>query len=402
MNKLSSKERLLAAFDHSEVDYVPFYQKFWHRRCLANRQESWKDQFERAQKITKLGLEDTVGYEIPRKFSPEVKISRRKELSKDSSYLVQEYQTPKGTLSQIVRQTSDWPHGDNIPIFTDYVVPRGRSKKYLVESMRDVEALSCLFSQPEGRELREFEDQVNQVRHFAEANELLTESGATFTSKWLDGDSIFLGDALHWLCGFENSVILARRDPNLIHCLLDVISDWSLQAINLVTQFGGCDVIVHRGWYECFWSPQLYRTFLAPRIKKEVELTHRNGAKFCYIMTAGIMPFLEIFKEMDIDILYGVDPVQGNANLKEVKDQLRDRICIWGGVNSAVTLTGNKQGVEEAVEHAFDILAPNGGFILSAIDQLFEDTIWDNFMTMIQTWRKRANARDLRRRGLSE
>ncbi|MGD0424505.1 MAG: uroporphyrinogen decarboxylase family protein [Candidatus Bathyarchaeia archaeon] len=388
MHQLSSKERLLATINHSEVDYVPFYQKFWHRGCLADREDAWSDQFDRVRKTTRLGLEDTVGFEIPRTFSPDVKILRRKEASNDGTYLVQEYKTSKGSLSQIVRQTNDWPHGDNIPIFTDYVVPRGRSKKYLIENKEDVEALSCLFSQPDEKQLRAFEEQVNRTRGFAEENQLLTECGATFTSKWLDGDSIFLGDALHWLCGFENSVILARRNPDLMHDLLDVISDWSLQSIRLVTQLGGCDVIMHRGWYECFWSPKLYRTFLAPRIKKEVDLAHRAGAKFCYIMTYGLMPFLEILKEIGVDILYGVDPVQGNADLQKVKETLRGRICIWGGVNSAVTLTGNKQGVEKAVEEAFRILAPEGGFILAAIDQLFEDTKWDNFMTMIQTWRR--------------
>ena len=387
MNRLSSKERLLAAINHSEVDYVPFYQKFWHRKCLATRQDGWRDQFERVQRTIKLGLEDTVGFEIPRTFSPEIKISRRKETSNDGVYLLQEYHTPKGSLSQVVRQTADWPHGDNIPIFTDYVVPRGRSRKYLVENINDVEILSCLFSQP-GRQLREFEEQVIRTRSFAEEHQLLTESGATFTSQWLDGDSLFLGDALHWLCGFENSVILVRKNPELIHRLLDVIAEWTLQSIRLIAQFGGCDVIMHRGWYECFWPPALYRTFLAPRIKKEVELAHRSGAKFCYIMTYGATPFLEILKEMGVDILYGVDPVQGNVNLQRVKETLRGRICVWGGVNSAVTLTGSEQGVEKAVEEAFRILAPDGGFILAAIDQLFEDTIWKNFMTMIDTWRR--------------
>ena len=130
----------------------------------------------------------------------------------------------------------------------------------------------------------------------------------------------------------------------------------------------------------------------APRIKKEVDLTHRAGAKFCYVMTSGIMPFLGFFKEMGVDILYGVDPVQGNADLQKVKETLRGQVCIWGGVNSVVTLTGSKQGVVKAVEEAIRILEPDGGFILGAIDQLFEDTIWDNFMTMIHTWRKLTGA----------
>ena len=390
-DRLSSKQRLLSTINHSEVDHVPFCQKFWQRRYLSSQGDGWRDQFERVTKTTNLGLDDTVGFDIPRTFSPDVKITRHKEVlpGESRALLFQEYHTPKGTLKQIVTQTADWPHGDNIPLFTDYVVPRGRSKKYLVETQEDVEALSSLFSELSEIQLRKFEDHVSQVRKFASQNEVLIEYGDTLASpNWIDGDSIFLGDALGWLCGLENSVMMAAKNPDLLHALLDVISNWSLQSIRLITQFGGCDIVVHRGWYEYYWSPKLYRTFLAPRIKKEVDLAHRAGAKYGYIMTTGLLPFLNIFKEMGVDILYGVDPVQGGANLKRIKETIDERMCIWGGVNAAVTLTGNKQGVEKAVQDAITILAPDGGFILGAVDTLYEDTIWDNFLTMIQSWRK--------------
>jgi len=107
------------------------------------------------------------------------------------------------------------------------------------------------------------------------------------------------------------------------------------------------------------------------------------------------MPFLDLFKELGIDILYGVDPVQGGADLVRVKQVIGDKICIWGGVNSAVTLTGSKEGVEKAVQGAVRALAPGGGFILAAIDQLFEDTKWENFLTMIQTWRNLTGASNI-------
>ncbi len=390
----SSRERLLAAIRHSEVEYPPLYQKFWHRGCLADRTDGWKDQFERVKKTTRLGLEDTVGFSIPRTFAPEVKISRRKETipGEPSALLFQEYQTPKGTLKQIVRQTGDWPHGDNIPIFTDYVVPRVRSKKYLIETIGDVEALSSLFSNLGRTQLNNFQAQVDQVKRFAKENGVLVEVGATFTSEWVDGDSIFLADALPWLCGVENALVLARKNPDLVHKLLDIISEWTSNCIDLISQVGGCDVIMHRAWYESFWSPNLYKTFLLPRLKKEVDLVHRAGAKFCYIMCSSIMPYLEFFKEMGIDMLYGVDPVQGGADLMKLKQTIGDKVCIWGGVNSAVTLTGNKQGVEQAVEEAMRELSPRGGFILAAIDQLFEDTKWDNFVAMMETWRKLTGA----------
>jgi hypothetical protein len=48
--------------------------------------------------------------------------------------------------------------------------------------------------------------------------------------------------------------------------------------------------------------------------------------------------------------------------------------------------------VEKAVEDAVRALAPGGGFILAAIDQLFEDTKWENFTTMMETWRRLTGA----------
>jgi uroporphyrinogen decarboxylase len=87
--------------------------------------------------------------------------------------------------------------------------------------------------------------------------------------------------------------------------------------------------------------------------------------------------------------------------LKQVKNVIGDRVCIWGGVNSAITLRGKKSDVERAVEEAFRILTPGGGFILAAIDSLFEDTVWENFLTMMSTWRNLANCPDATTKGHS-
>jgi len=393
-DELPSRQRLLLAINHSQPDHVPLYLKWWSRPYLSNKDDGWRDQFERVKKTTKLGLDDTVGFEPPRAFSPDVKIKRWKEAFAGVRYplLFKEYETSRGKLKQAVYQTEDWPHGDDIPIFTDYVVPHARSRKYLIGNINDVEALSCLFCEPTEEQLEKFQEEANQARDFANEKEVLLECGGMFGdpwARWVDGIGLIGGDALAWLCGIENAIVLAYRNPDLIHRLLDIILEWNMRYIRLVSQAGGSDVIVHRGWYESLWSPKLYQTFLAPRIRKEIELVHKMRAKFCYVMTTGIIPLLGTLKEMGVDILYGVDPIQGGADLKHVKHEVGDRICLWGGVNSAITLgQGNNQTIERAVSEAVRTLAPDGGFILSAIDQLFDDTPWANILNMIRAWRK--------------
>src|SRR3990172_3981355 len=57
-----------------------------------------------------------------------------------------------------------------------------------------------------------------------------------------------------------------------------------------------------------------------------------------YIIISGIPPLLDDILDLGIDVLWGVDPLQGDADLRVVKERLGKRICIWGGINSAVTL----------------------------------------------------------------
>lgn len=114
-----------------------------------------------------------------------------------------------------------------------------------------------------------------------------------------------------------------------------------MRCIQLIQGVDGVDVFVHGAWYENahFWPPKSYVTFLAPYLREEVQAVHRVGLKFCYLITMGLMPLLDVLKDIGIDILWGVDPVQGGANLELIKKRIGDRICVWGGVNSAVTLT---------------------------------------------------------------
>jgi uroporphyrinogen-III decarboxylase len=387
---LSSRDRLLKTINHEEPDHVPMFLKWWERPYLSDKGESWANQFERADKLLSLGLEDTVGFDVPRALSDDVKVKVWKTSPEGERFplLHKEYETPKGTLQQIVRQTTDWPHGDDVPIFSDFLVPSSRSIKYLVQETKDLDALSCLFRDLNERELATLRTEAEKVREFAEKRQILVECGMWSVAGREGG--IVGADALHWLCGVENTMRKAFRDPDFIDRLLDIILGWDMRYLNALLDLGFVDVIVHRGWYENadFWSPKLYKRFLEPRIRKLIDRTHRGGAKFCYIMSMKQMPLLETMKEMGVDILYGLDPVQGGTDLALTKKLVGDRICLWGGMNSAITLNnGSPEEIRRSVKSAIQTLAVGGGFIFSSIDQVFEDTPWRNIEIMMDAWK---------------
>ena len=380
---------MLTALEGKQGNYIPC--SFMIFSALA---EKCKDQFEFIERQLELGLDTKVELpELPFRFHPKVKVTEWKEKTESGYLLYKEYQTPSGKLTSIVRKTEDWPYGDSVPLFNDYLVPR--SKKFLIEKKEDLEPLGYLFSEPTSVNLSSFRQQANKLKRFAANKDLLLCGGWTNfgSEKGIDKDGGTMGvDALMWLCGVEKALLLSMDEPETIEELLQVISNWNMKRIEVYLE-QGIDLLIKRAWYEStdLWSPSLYHQFIFPLLKKEIELVHQAGAKFGYIMTSGVMPLLDDFLELGIDVLIGVDPVQGKGtDLKLLKEKVDGRMCLWGGVNGFLTIEKDEEEeVEEAVEKSISILGPKG-FILSPVDNVRDNSekTWNNVKTMIKTWKR--------------
>jgi hypothetical protein len=388
--KYGSRERMLIALENRRSNYVPC-----SFMIFSALQEKCKDQFEFIERQLELGLDAKV--ELPEllfRFHPEVKVKEWKEKSKSGYLLHKEYQTPSGKLTSIVQKTEDWPYSNSVPLFDDYLVPR--SQKFLIEKKEDLEPLRHLFSEPSAEDVSSFREKANKLKRFAAEKGLLVSGGWRYfgSEKGIDKDGGTMGaDALMWLFGIENTLLLAMDEPETIKELLLIISKWNMKRMEVYLK-EGIDLLIKRAWYEStdLWSPSLYRKFIFPLLKKEVELVHQAGAKFGYIMTSGIMPLLDDFLELGIDVLIGVDPVQGKGtDLKLLKESLGGKICLWGGVNGFLTIEkGEEKEVQKAVEESLSILGPEG-FILSPVDNVTDNSerTWNNVKTMIKTWKRK-------------
>lgn len=63
-DEVSSRERLLTAIGHKEADHVPLYYKWWGRPFLRSPSEPFRNQFHRVDESLKMGLDDTVTFEV--------------------------------------------------------------------------------------------------------------------------------------------------------------------------------------------------------------------------------------------------------------------------------------------------------------------------------------------------
>lgn len=388
--KFSSRERMLATLESSRSDYVPC--SFMIFRTLYKK---CRDDFEFMERQLELGLDVKVELpELPIRFHPQVKTREWKVRSEKEScpLLCKEYHTPAGKLKTVVKKTGDWLYGDRVPLFDDYLIPR--SKKFLVEKKEDLEALRFLFAEPTENDIFFFRKKAAKLKNLASEKRLLVSGGwRSGMGKFNMDAGIMGGDAVMWLCGMEKAILLALDEPEFMEELLEIIHQWNMRRMEIYLD-EKIDLLIRRAWYENtdLWSPSLYRMFILPVLEKEIKLVHQAGAKFGYIMTSGVMPLLDDFLKLDIDVLIGVDPVQGKGtDLKELKEKLAGKICLWGGINGFVTIENErKKDVEKAVEEAIYLLAPGGGFILSPVDNVSDSSpsTWENVLTMIKTWKR--------------
>ena len=232
-----------------------------------------------------------------------------------------------------------------------------------------------MFAAPSAEQTAEFRQTCKTLKALADKYNLATRAGFTR-----------LADTVGWLCGGEEIAMLGLEKPNLLRRLLELISNWHLKGMETVMDIRP-DIYVQGEWYGTpFLSPSLFDDFYAPVLRKYVDLAHQGGAKFCYLGTANMMPFLGSLKKLGVDVIYAIDPIQGNWDFPKAKADLGRDVALWGGVNAYLQVVdGTEQDVEKATRYAMETLAHDGGFILSPVD---DTKVWDESIGTYADWKK--------------
>jgi hypothetical protein len=388
-NTMSSRQRMLAALDCQEPDHTPC--SFMLFNALRDSSETHASFIERQ---VAMGLDAYVQiplrppvlvndyynlHGLPVTYDPRVTIQEWVEDQPGESVpiMVKDYYTPGGVLRTEVRQTQDWPWGDHVPFLDDYLVPR--SKKFLVTEPEDLEALRYLLVPPTEADIASFLAESQPALELARRHDLLLAGG------WGVG-----ADLIGWIHGLQAMVFSTYDQPEFIREMLNIIATWNRRRMEVVLEVG-IDLYIKRAWYENgdFWTPTTFREFLLPILKADAELAHQKGSRLGYIITSNCMPLLEIFAEAGVDVLIGVDP--GAWKMAVAKTKLGGKVCLWGGVNGHLTVEqGTSEAVRAEVRQAMRMLAPDGGFILSPVDNVREDTHQsrENVLTLIGEWQR--------------
>lgn len=290
-----------------------------------------------------------------------------------------EFVTPAGNLTAAVRLSEDWPHGNRLPFVDDYQVPR--TVKPLVTQAGDLDALRFLLAAPDETARAAYAKEVLRAKEFIGQEEVLLVGG------WGVGT-----DMADWLCGMESFTMTMIEEPSFAADLMGLIHQWNRSRMEVVLS-GGVDLYIRRAWYEgCdFITRDFWQRVLQPQLRAEADLAHEHGARFGYICSSGTLPFIEMMIDAGIDVLIGVDPVQGTyTDMPSMKEKAQGKMALWGGVSGAVTVEmGTEAQIRQAVGEAVKSMGPEG-FILSPVDNITVDEpkTWENLNYFIDAWQK--------------
>jgi hypothetical protein len=178
------------------------------------------------------------------------------------------------------------------------------------------------------------------------------------------------------LVGIENLILATFDDPDWVHSLLRILLDRKLAYTQSLLgaqydliELGGGDAS------STDISPKLFDEFVAPYDRRIIEAAHQAGQRVVYHTCGGMMPLLERIADMEPDAMETFTPAAmgGDADLREAKERIGDRVCMIGGFDQFHFFSGcSPEATRAEVRRCFQAAGQNGGFILSPSDHFFE------------------------------
>ena len=193
------------------------------------------------------------------------------------------------------------------------------------------------------------------------------------------------------LRNMENVMLDMIERPEMAHYLFDQFTTFYCEDITraLEATDGGFDIYCEWSDYgtqrALLMSVPMFREFIAPYLKRLIDVVHQAGVKFMAHSCGAIRPLIPDLIALGADVL---DPIQVAAEGMEPAALKRDfgsQLAFHGAICTQRTLPfGTPQEVTEAVLHRVATLGAGGGYILAASHDISADTPSANIVAMYE------------------
>lgn len=173
------------------------------------------------------------------------------------------------------------------------------------------------------------------------------------------------------LLGTEKFMIMMYDAPEVLEYLLDKTCNFYCECNERIFEKAGDKMQIffmgddYGAQQSLLYSPQMWRKFVKPRLKKIYGLAKNYGYKVQQHSCGSIVDILEDMIEVGLD---GIHPIQVTAkgmDPKALKDKFGKDLYFAGSIDAMRTLIGGtEESIEEEIKDRIQILGEGGGFII--------------------------------------
>lgn len=133
-------------------------------------------------------------------------------------------------------------------------------------------------------------------------------------------------------------------------------------------------------------SPDLYRKFIKPRHRQLVSMfrSHAPKAKVFLHCCGSIRDIIPDLIEIGVEILNPVQPLANQMEPSELKKEFGQKLVFQGGIDVQKAMIGAREDVRREVINRIQALAPGGGYVLSAANNIGSDIPVGNILALFE------------------
>lgn len=132
-----------------------------------------------------------------------------------------------------------------------------------------------------------------------------------------------------------------------------------------------------------FISPTMFREFVMGNCKRRVENVKLEfGLPVIKHACGNNWKLMDMFVDIGYDCYQGIQASAG-MDLRRLKDEYGERMCLWGGYNLETLITGTIKELRDEIRMAVSIGKETGGIILGSSHSVAIGSNYDNFMAVL-------------------
>jgi len=384
---MNGRQRILAALDHTEPDWVPWDLGGTHVSTIAIRAyESLRDHLglpKRKTEICDLLQQICVPHED---------VIEKLGIDTGGLYPLCANNIPLPVGSEQWQQThkkvdGGWQDVDEWGL-TQFFPEKDGLYYSIVAS--PLNAAEVTIEQMDGLQLPAGSERW-RVEGLRDKAEELHAEGRAVVVKSLCAGMVEMGERIR---GMENFLVDMLAWPKVAERLLDRFLQIKMDFWTLaLTELGDVvDVVLEMDDYGTqesqLVSPDTFRKMVKPKLKQLVDHIKRlaPGVKVMFHSCGAVRPIIGDFIEVGIDAL---NPVHITAEGMEPAGLKRDfggDICFWGGgiETQHVLPSGTVQQVKDNVRRNAEALAPGGGWVFATVHNIQADVPPENIVAVAE------------------